>query len=113
MKSNIFMLTIVALCLWMGAAARCETNSPVRKPASDYPATGMSVAELEKTIAEIKTLMPVGKDMNILSIWIHDPDTINIRTGQQNAPLAGGGKTFEFRKIKGKWTKTSEGLWVS
>lgn len=115
MKVNLMIMAVAGVIIFAGATVAKDvgTNATVAKPDSAFPAIGMSVTDLEKAIAEIRLLLPGGKDMNILSIWIHDPDRIEMRTGRQDAPLAGQGRSFEFRKIKGKWAKTSEGLWVS
>ena len=93
MKLKLMILAVMCVTVIMGAtvAKDVETDASVAKLESDFPAIGMNAADLEKALSEITLLLPVGKDMNILEIWIHDLDRIEIRTGRQDAPEAGHG----------------------
>jgi hypothetical protein len=83
------------------------------RASADYPYTGMTASALANAMNEIRYIMPVGDGLKIIWMSINNKKHIKIQTGAQRGPLDGGGRTFEFKKIDGKWKKVSEGGWAS
>ena len=75
-----------------------------------YPNVGITAAELEEAISQIKEGYQIG---GILWMTFEGAIRIEVTTGRQNGPRAGSGHLIYFEKKDGKWKKTGEGLRAS
>jgi len=115
MKRTIFIAVAAAL-FGLGAYGAYVAAEDHRqpKPEPGFPVTGMKASDLRKALSGIEKLLPAEPGMDqILSVTVQDAEHIEVRTGMVAGPLAGRGKLLKFRKAGKKWTKESEGDWVS
>ena len=50
---------------------------------------------------------------NVREIAVISENKVEVRTGNQEAPLCGGGYFWTVKKINGKWKITGVGVWES
>lgn len=115
--------TILCLVMCLVGAARAESDQLAKEERekaiakiralfmSEYPINGMSAAELEAFLTEVK--QQLGPNTKILSIVFKGPARVEVQTGISSGPLSGTGEVVSFEKKNQKWVETNRGPWRS
>lgn len=105
--SALLFISIIANVWLLGTLRAYKYNASQgwftysREGVIEYPIMGIKISD----IAEMKELVDskVVGEFSVLSINVIDKNRVVITTGVHNAPLAGKGQFFRFKRVENKW----------
>jgi len=87
-------------------------NKKKAELAETYPITGISFAEFESLIRDIKEYIPPNAAILAIGIAKHN-NVAYVMTGTIEGPLGGGGADYYFEKKEGNWKFLKRSIWIS
>lgn len=103
-------MQILVAIMALGCAEQALPVTPQPKPA--FKEWSLTEDDRDQIEAIVKSLT----DDPIMDITITGADTVEVMTGVVRGPLDGGGRYFDFKRVRGRWEYTQENglkMWVS